>query len=292
MARLARIVVPGLAHHVTQRGNRGLETFFGKADYALYKALVAEQCRAAETAVLGLLPDAQPRALDPGAGRCGRPAPVPGRGAPALHPRGQPARGLDRPPVAGALPFLPHGRGPPAARGPLCRAEPRARETGAPGARLALVECAGAPRRPRRRADVGGAAPGEGRGLAGVPPGPASRRRSWASCGVTRATAGRSARWISWPAWKRGWAAHSPRGSPAARSTPRNPGRPRNIARNHMRSGLRHDRRNSQAIRSQDTRSTPATGRPLPELINTYTVTGMINTFTVNRMLVTGMSPE
>ena len=51
MARLARIVVPGLAHHVTQRGNRGLETFFGKADYALYKALVAEQCRAAETAV-------------------------------------------------------------------------------------------------------------------------------------------------------------------------------------------------------------------------------------------------
>ena len=28
MARLARIVVPGVAHHVTQRGNRRQEVFF------------------------------------------------------------------------------------------------------------------------------------------------------------------------------------------------------------------------------------------------------------------------
>ncbi len=28
MARIARVVVPGLPHHITQRGNRRQETFF------------------------------------------------------------------------------------------------------------------------------------------------------------------------------------------------------------------------------------------------------------------------
>lgn len=44
MARIARVVVPGYPHHVTQRGNRGLETFFDDDDYALYRALLAERC--------------------------------------------------------------------------------------------------------------------------------------------------------------------------------------------------------------------------------------------------------
>ena len=47
MARLARLVVPGLPHHVTQRGNGGARVFFGEADYALYRDLLAESCRAA-----------------------------------------------------------------------------------------------------------------------------------------------------------------------------------------------------------------------------------------------------
>ncbi len=51
MARLARVVVPGLAHHVTQRGNRGLETFFGADDYKAYRALLADGCRQAGTKV-------------------------------------------------------------------------------------------------------------------------------------------------------------------------------------------------------------------------------------------------
>jgi putative transposase len=34
MARLARVVVPGHPHHVTQRGNGRARTFFGEADYA------------------------------------------------------------------------------------------------------------------------------------------------------------------------------------------------------------------------------------------------------------------
>jgi len=42
MARLARLVVPGLPHHVTQRGNRRETTFFTEDDYALYRKWLAE----------------------------------------------------------------------------------------------------------------------------------------------------------------------------------------------------------------------------------------------------------
>jgi len=44
MARLARVVVPGVAHHVTQRGNRRQATFFQEEDYAAYLALLGEWC--------------------------------------------------------------------------------------------------------------------------------------------------------------------------------------------------------------------------------------------------------
>jgi putative transposase len=47
MARLARTVIPGHPHHVTQRGNGRARTFFGDADYALYRDLLGEHCRAA-----------------------------------------------------------------------------------------------------------------------------------------------------------------------------------------------------------------------------------------------------
>ncbi|MGJ5177186.1 transposase [Bradyrhizobium oligotrophicum] len=51
MARLARVVIPGLPHHVTQRGNGGARTFFGDGDYALYRDLLATHCAAADVAV-------------------------------------------------------------------------------------------------------------------------------------------------------------------------------------------------------------------------------------------------
>jgi putative transposase len=40
MARIARLVVPGAPHHVTQRGNRRETTFFGDADYRFYRDLL------------------------------------------------------------------------------------------------------------------------------------------------------------------------------------------------------------------------------------------------------------
>jgi putative transposase len=51
MPRLARLVVPGVPHHVTQRGNRRQPTFFNKGDYALYARLLSEGCARAGTRV-------------------------------------------------------------------------------------------------------------------------------------------------------------------------------------------------------------------------------------------------
>ena len=45
MARLARLVIPGLPHHITQRGNRRQQTFFNDGDYEAYLELMAEWCR-------------------------------------------------------------------------------------------------------------------------------------------------------------------------------------------------------------------------------------------------------
>jgi hypothetical protein len=51
MARLARIVIPGLPHHVTQRGNRREAIFFEDGDHEIYLDLLAEQARKADVAV-------------------------------------------------------------------------------------------------------------------------------------------------------------------------------------------------------------------------------------------------
>ena len=44
MARIARVVVPGYPHHVTQRGNRRQQTFFNNEDYESYLDLMSEWC--------------------------------------------------------------------------------------------------------------------------------------------------------------------------------------------------------------------------------------------------------
>jgi putative transposase len=51
MARLARVVVPGVPHHVTQRGNRRQATFFSEADYEAYLELMGEWCARCGVAV-------------------------------------------------------------------------------------------------------------------------------------------------------------------------------------------------------------------------------------------------
>jgi len=51
LARLARIVLPGIPYHVTQRGNRRQQTFFDEGDFALYRDLLAEAARKAGSSI-------------------------------------------------------------------------------------------------------------------------------------------------------------------------------------------------------------------------------------------------
>lgn len=53
MARLARIVLPHVPHHVTQRGNGRAQTFFCEADYDLYRDLLVEHCGSPAVGILG-----------------------------------------------------------------------------------------------------------------------------------------------------------------------------------------------------------------------------------------------
>ncbi|HNV69110.1 MAG TPA: transposase [Candidatus Ozemobacteraceae bacterium] len=44
MARLARLVISGVPHYITQRGNRAQEVFLRESDYRDYRSLMAEWC--------------------------------------------------------------------------------------------------------------------------------------------------------------------------------------------------------------------------------------------------------
>ena len=44
MARIARVIAPGVPHHITQRGNRRQQTFFCDEDYLAYIDLMARWC--------------------------------------------------------------------------------------------------------------------------------------------------------------------------------------------------------------------------------------------------------
>lgn len=48
---MARVVVPGFPHHVTQRGNRRQRTFFRKDDFVAYRELMAQWCQQCGVAV-------------------------------------------------------------------------------------------------------------------------------------------------------------------------------------------------------------------------------------------------
>ncbi|HOT28498.1 MAG TPA: transposase [Candidatus Ozemobacteraceae bacterium] len=45
MARMSRVVGVGLPHHVTQRGNRRMPTFFSSDDYRTYLSILSEWCQ-------------------------------------------------------------------------------------------------------------------------------------------------------------------------------------------------------------------------------------------------------
>ena len=51
MSRPARLILPGMPHHVTQRGTRRQPTFFSDDDYVLYLSLLRHACRKNGTTV-------------------------------------------------------------------------------------------------------------------------------------------------------------------------------------------------------------------------------------------------
>lgn len=51
MARLPRVVLPGIPHHVTQRGNRRERASFEDGDFALYLDLLADAAERAQVEI-------------------------------------------------------------------------------------------------------------------------------------------------------------------------------------------------------------------------------------------------
>ena len=51
MARLARVVIPGLPHHVIQRGNHRKPVFFNDGDYAADLDLISKAAKALGTEI-------------------------------------------------------------------------------------------------------------------------------------------------------------------------------------------------------------------------------------------------
>lgn len=52
MARIARVVIPDVPHHITQRGIRGMDIFFQDEDYVTYKEILNEQCSHHDTKII------------------------------------------------------------------------------------------------------------------------------------------------------------------------------------------------------------------------------------------------
>jgi putative transposase len=53
MARIARVVIAGVAHHVTQRGNNAQDIFFVDDDRGAYLELLRRQCEKYGLELLG-----------------------------------------------------------------------------------------------------------------------------------------------------------------------------------------------------------------------------------------------
>ena len=191
MARLARLVVPGMPHHVTQRGNRRQQTFFNDGDYAAYLELMAEWCREKGVRDLELLPDAQPRSPDRRAHDRGRLAAGHRRG-PRRYTRRinfrEKWRGyLWQGRFASFVMDEPYSAG----GGALCGTESGAGGTCAAAEGLALEQCAGAPVGTRRSLGESRAAVGDDCGLEGLSGKRGTRKRS---SGIYVGTAARVAR--------------------------------------------------------------------------------------------------
>ena len=97
MACMARLVIPGIPHHVTQRGAGRAATFFGDGDHSLYRDLLAGHCAAAgeDDAMSARLRRAEqigrPVGVQRGVGAPNEPALAPRRGGELVHCHPEPS---------------------------------------------------------------------------------------------------------------------------------------------------------------------------------------------------------
>jgi Transposase IS200 like len=123
MTRLARMVIPGLPHHVTQRGNRREAIFFEDGDQQIYCDMLAEQSRKASVEVWAycLMPNHVHLIVNPQQGD--GPGPGVGGTASPVHQFHQCAWPLDRSLVSESIRFGGHGRATPEGRAVVCQSK-------------------------------------------------------------------------------------------------------------------------------------------------------------------------
>ena len=103
MPRIACIVVPGMPHHVTQRGNRREDVFFEEGDRRRYLVMLEDYASRYGLEIWAYSSDDESRAF------CGRPCrraiagPELPRHAPGVRVMAESAIGRKRTPVAGPL---------------------------------------------------------------------------------------------------------------------------------------------------------------------------------------------
>jgi putative transposase len=130
MSRTARVIVPGMPMHITQRGSRRLDVFQDEADRIDYLGLLRDCCRDYRMRLLayGLMTNHVHFVA------------IPARAEWNAFPTLQSQIRLCRSPFAGAPIFLRAGRVAPDECHPIRGTESHARENGGSSRRLPLVE--------------------------------------------------------------------------------------------------------------------------------------------------------
>ena len=144
MARMSRVVNPGVAHHVPQRGVKAAADGLQRRGLSRLSRRGIAGVHNGRGRCTRVLPDAETRAPDPGAPYGRWFAPATRRSAPALCEPHQSPPGLAGAPLAGTVPFVSHER-----RASHCGCSLRRTQSGTgtdsdDAGSLALVECRGA----------------------------------------------------------------------------------------------------------------------------------------------------
>ena len=157
MPRNARVVVPSVAHHVTQRGNNRLDVFFVDADREMFLQYLREAAARFAPAARGVLPDDEPCPSGRHAGAGGFAGGGLEAGGPVVRPIREPSARAQRTCVGEPVLLLSAGYRPSRAGPGVRGTQPGAGRPVSGGVAVALEQCPGPLRwgRPLRTAGLG-----------------------------------------------------------------------------------------------------------------------------------------